>query len=347
MGDQNQRNDQDFASLWDFQSEEHTRAIKNYLRAEKGALGVSALMLARMGVSPWGIALTAGWAATLYMNRHRVEQQQAEAIHDIVRHHSFPANDDVHKLVQRLFDKAGLAGKTPVVQICTADAGNKKMAAFNYGAAAVPQSGALGVTADNEVLILIGREALNNLELDELAAILAHEVAHVKVDEAGLSSSFNTVGKVFFEGTGIANILTGRWKVAAPVEAGVLGGKMLSSKAARLDEDRADRNAMALYPHPEAAKLAVEKLHNLYMNALYPAGQNGLKARFAAANQVAFGTHNSLEARKARFDEFYAEVRDFCQQNGFDMTTDAIIDGIEHRPSAVNPATDPSSGPSV
>ena len=313
-----------FSERWNFDSPDHKRNIAIYSTLDKGTVGVGLWMLVRSGLGPWGWGLAAAWTATSYMAQGYIKEKAVKFFDDILRDNTVPAGDDLQQIAERLFEKGGIKDMKPVVRVIDMGPGSGKLQAMSSSAMTLPDSGKFGLSAPDEILICVGKKTLETLTREEVTAVLAHEVAHNLVNPPSLQDVFNKAATASNNGVYLGKIFTGGWKRAMPVQIATnLARRVLFARAKKNDEERADRNAVALYPHQTALKTALDKLGE-EMRKIMKVDQGSVQDLWMKAQKAVFGAHPMPDERAAAIDAAYAEVSKFYQDEGIPMDLDAV-----------------------
>jgi hypothetical protein len=144
------------------------------------------------------------------------------------------------------------------------------------------------------VPILLGRQVAGSLDAEEITAILAHAAARVMVRPHAAGPSYK-ISRVMQASVMAAGMLTLNMPVLALGLAGSLARRALAAKARLSGDLLADRNAIALYPHPAALISASGKVQETVLDGrrhdfswfrqTYRAWENALYTRFVMREQ--------------------------------------------------------------
>jgi Zn-dependent protease with chaperone function len=155
--------------------------------------------------------------------------------------------------------------------------------------------------------IYIGKHCLENLSEEQLSAFLAHETGHRMGTPSILSGFFNQLAApALTVGLAAGCAFSGNFEFLPVVGALHYTTKFLQARANRLEERRADRNALALYPHPEAL---LTGLQNALEDYRAPGEQNwktkSLRFLFSDYPRDAV-RFRAIEKNAVRVEKFYA-----------------------------------------
>lgn len=329
-----------FAQSWDFEDKTRAQEISKYSKYEKAALGASALWALKAGIGgPLGLAAGALWGGGLAIAGKKLTQMKEDFRLDAMVHNS-SQDPYLQGMATRLFAKAGL-DKKPVVVIIDMpehdDIAPKSAEEFLQLVWTYEANRQIGVTVNSafckhdEALVLIGAKSAAKMTYEEMAAVLAHETAHVIAETAGTSAAQQAYQKAsgsFSAGLSVGTMFSKGFIRSLPFSAAGLVRNHAIKEARRSDGDRADRNAVALFPHPTALKTALEKLESAQQTELAESFKENTAAiatlkGFAQQRDI----YRTVTNRITAIDGYYGEVTAFYQENGFALDTDYILRG--------------------
>jgi Zn-dependent protease with chaperone function len=332
-----------FAETWDFQSQNHQKEIRVNDTIEKGVTALASLwfLSKKPKIGRTGVIIGAVAAGLQYVGQKKIEGIKYQATKRLLDNSS-PAPKNIQNIANRLFKKAGIS-QTAEIRIVDAPSVLSQNASNAQDPSQKPKVDAsvifetlAGKTAnvgvftiidkeiveDDKAVITIGKKVLDTLTEDEIAAVLAHETSHVKITQPGQNltdsqKTYKYTSNNAISGITLGTLLTGSWKIMLPFMLASQGRNKALRKMIKLDEERADKNSIALFPNKTALKTALEKIHDLQLQDF---GQNT-----QTPLQKSFAIHNSIEQRLVDIDKFYDEVSEFYNDNGYKLDTSDII----------------------
>lgn len=222
---------------------------------------MATVILAAPPALAWGTGMTLGCLALGIALNFRKRLKLGKEIMSSIDNAS-PAPAPVKALAENIYRRAGLDDSTPDVRIIRNTNGKSSAAKqLPYTVAIMPKKN----------IVLIGEESLRLLDRDELQAIIAHESSHYinqplwaggkSITENGLSS-----GTMWMA---VASLCTMNFLSAGYYAAAAISSQIGRSYLKKLDEYRADRNAVALSDHPQALISGLKKLEKGLLQGLY------------------------------------------------------------------------------
>jgi hypothetical protein len=253
------------------------------------ATGAAGLPLAGLAV----VAFTAGasWKALKALERGPVLDTFARD----------KAPQPLQDIAENLFRKAGLTCK-PDVRLLRADM--PRLRGMQRSVCVIPYD------AENNgaIPILLGRQVSGVLSTEEITAALAHATARLMVRPHVARPSYK-ISRMIQASSFAAGLLAMNGPVLTLVAVTALTRRALAAHRRLQDELLADRNAMALYPHPTALATANAKVQEAVIGArrydfswfrqTYRAWENALFDRFVMREQRAYGLAASYEEAQA------------------------------------------------
>jgi Zn-dependent protease with chaperone function len=327
-----------FSELWDPHGEEIKSRVKQLSTINKLSIAAPfAVAASHRDFTKEQLAIITGLSGLSLAQSKAMDYKGAKMTLDMIDDQSVAADSDLQNMADKLFAKAGLKDK-PVVRIVHAKApkyvigpaGDQVTKQANHSIGIVPK----GMIKDvSEPTILIGHKTLSYLTKAEMAAVLAHETSHALVQGetlAPLTSALNKAGTSVATGITFLSIFKNKAaengflnaKAALALLAGEVGRSITFSQLQQTDENRADRNSLALFPHKTALLSA---LHKIVDNVSSDLGvKKDPKKEPSGLSKIfnVFATHPSVSKREENMEVSFREVERFYTEHGFDVNAE-------------------------
>jgi Zn-dependent protease with chaperone function len=299
------------------------------------AMAATALPLVSQlnGINKKQLTAAGAFAAANFTQKVIADQKALSRVRAILRDDSKPAPADLQRMAERLFEKAGITDRKPVVRIVSPQPKTLDLVVTG----ALGNSLAYGVTLagsdlhanKNEALIMVGKKAHDMLSREEMAAVLAHETARAwkGVPHKGFTAKLvETAIESAASGVNMSGMFNRKsLGKSIPSMAGGYGRTFSAAKVKRLDEERIARNAVGLFPHPNALKGALAKTEAALLAEMRNSPES-VFSKFQKLGKIMTEVKTNDE-RAADIDKAYDEALDFYRRNGLKLDLQDVLGG--------------------
>ncbi len=309
-----------FASKWNFSPLRYSFGMAALNTVNAGALGAAAVWTAQNGGSLRLAYCAAAVGAFTVLRRTIIEKAAKIILSDRYSEAPGPA---LAGYVDHFVKRSGITeGVTlRVMNVREHNENGRKTSSrsfrirMNYGAAIIPAR----YTPDGRAAMIIGAKTLELLTPQELAAVICHEISHVKNPNSPKSNSVINYGRETHFTAALASLVLAADPVLAAAGFGTyVGSRILTGLAGQFDELRADYNSTGQFPHKDALPSALNKIRSTARPLMYP-NKASFGYVWAVTSRWLFGEHPSNERRAAAHERNLPAARAFSREYGIPL----------------------------